>query len=445
MATDLSSGENGSVSADRISAIGSTIGTAVGSIPAVEPVSTSGPAEANGLTPAPGHHSGASPEQGATTPIVVSAETRAKAEAAARIAAQSLGAPNLTKELAQLLAASFAQSQMMLPEGLPSNASPAAAQAAAPPPPFNANAAGTPTNAELASLSAIMAGTQSVRRPLPRFRDELATLNYARPQAPGEPDAMQQAMPAAVTRAIVAPAAHAQPAGQMPQLRQAALVPYPQTVAATFDAHHDDEPMPIPSTWREKSSHDEDRSFARQLGAAVMGLAAGLVVVVPVVLWLTGVIGPQAKRTDTIASRASERPLPKIRPIEPPTDSATFYSSETPGGAASDPGPVTTTASMARVTAPAPVDASQQIEQVLVLARQKIDGGDVAGARDLLSGEDGGSAAIAFALAETFDPNMLAAWGSRGISADVQRARSLYGRALDMGYGRAMARLDALR
>ena len=66
-------------------------------------------------------------------------------------------------------------------------------------------------------------------------------------------------------------------------------------------------------------------------------------------------------------------------------------------------------------------------------------------ARELLSGDGSPSAPLLFALAETYDPNMLAAWGSRGVSADVQRARALYAKALDLGFGRAMARLDALR
>ena len=435
MATDLSSGENGSVPAERIPTIGPAIGAGSSNAAAAPPPSASTSTAAPEASAPFG--SPTFPATAATQPIVVSADTQAKAEAAARIAAQSLGAPNLTKELAQLLAASIAQSQQTEAFPVRETAAPVSTSAS--------SGAGTPTNAELASLSAIMAGTQSVRKPLPRFRDDLATLNYTRSQstqassAETSASATRPASPGE-SRALV-PAGGAEPAS-IPQPLAPAQHAYAHNTAATFEAHHDDEPMPIPSTWREKSRHDEDRPLSRQLGAALVGLAAGLVVVVPAVLWLTGVIGPQGKRAETAAARATDRPVVKIRPIEPPTESATFYSNETPGTAAADPGPVTT-ASMARVAAP--VDATQQIEQVLVQARQKIDGGDVAGARDLLAGEDNGSAAIAFALAETFDPNMLAAWGSRGITADVQRARALYGRALDMGYGRAMARLDALR
>ena len=51
--------------------------------------------------------------------------------------------------------------------------------------------------------------------------------------------------------------------------------------------------MPIPSTWRQPAAHDDDRWFRQQMGAAVLGLIAGLMIVVPAVLWLSGWFGPQ--------------------------------------------------------------------------------------------------------------------------------------------------------
>jgi hypothetical protein len=405
MAMDFSSGSNGSVSAER------------------------NPSMTDPTAP--------------TQARVLTGET--PAEAAARIAAHSIGAPNLTKELAQLLAASISQNKInaslaqsalaaQKAEGTPITQ----ARVIAPIPEGASPAPATPTNAELASLAAIMAGTQQVRKPLPRFRDELATLNYARAPSPTLAESLADVKPEAPA-ADAATAGDAQAAPVKTSFPPAPYVAQP----AQLEAHHDDEPMPIPSTWRQKAQDDEDRPFARQLGAAAMGLAAGLVVVVPAVLWLVGWIGPQGVRFDSAAfsPRASERTPMKVRPIEPPTESATFYGNDAPTLPAADPGAVTT-ASMARAN---PIDPTQAIEQVLVMARQKIDGGDVAAAREMLASEDTASPAIAFALAETFDPNMLAAWGSRGVAADVQRARALYTRALDMGYGRAMARLDALQ
>jgi len=48
------------------------------------------------------------------------------------------------------------------------------------------------------------------------------------------------------------------------------------------------------------------------------------------------------------------------------------------------------------------------------------------------------------ALAETYDPNMLAAWSARNVSADAGIARALYGRALISGDVKAKQRLEAL-
>jgi hypothetical protein len=85
-------------------------------------------------------------------------------------------------------------------------------------------------------------------------------------------------------------------------------------------------------------------------------------------------------------------------------------------------------------------------DDLLAKAERHIESGDIAGARELLtSSEVAGSGSIMFALAETYDPNMLAAWGTRGITADVTKARSLYFKARDLGVARAQVRLDQLK
>ena len=63
----------------------------------------------------------------------------------------------------------------------------------------------------------------------------------------------------------------------------------------------------------------------------------------------------------------------------------------------------------------------------------------------LADADDGGQGAVSFALAETYDPNMLAAWGTRGVAADAAKARALYQKAFGLGVARAQNRLDALR
>jgi hypothetical protein len=79
-------------------------------------------------------------------------------------------------------------------------------------------------------------------------------------------------------------------------------------------------------------------------------------------------------------------------------------------------------------------------------ARQRIESGDVTGARDLLANAEADpSGLVLFTLAETYDPNMLAAWGMRGIGSDIEKARALYAAALSLGYVAARPRLDALQ
>src|SRR5215472_1466500 len=83
------------------------------------------------------------------------------------------------------------------------------------------------------------------------------------------------------------------------------------------------------------------------------------------------------------------------------------------------------------------------VEEILTQASQRVSGGDVAGARDLLVAADA-QGPVMFALAETYDPTILAAWGARGVCSDVGKAEALYHRALELGINRARARLEAL-
>jgi hypothetical protein len=87
-------------------------------------------------------------------------------------------------------------------------------------------------------------------------------------------------------------------------------------------------------------------------------------------------------------------------------------------------------------------DARRMIERASALVRQ----GDIVAARLLLeragSGSDG---AALFALAETYDPNVLARLGVRGgVTADPERARLLYQQARDVGAIGAQARINSL-
>jgi curved DNA-binding protein CbpA len=97
-----------------------------------------------------------------------------------------------------------------------------------------------------------------------------------------------------------------------------------------------------------------------------------------------------------------------------------------------------------------PFDASGRasyahIAEALVHAENKIWDGDLKGARAVLEehlryDNDGG---VTFALAETYDPNILASRGSHE-DANTKIAKVLYRRALELGTMRAKMRLDAL-
>jgi hypothetical protein len=322
------------------------------------------------------------------------------------------GAANLTQELAQLLAASIAQNQPGKRPG------------------------GTPTGSELASLAALVS---SQRAAVPSFKDGLSSLSYA-------------------------------PSSYAPS--PVSTAPVPQSGGSVLIERHDDEPMPIPSTWRQPSPSDDERWYRQQLGAAALGLAAGLVIVIPSVLWLSGFFGgPQTRQPSTSRAVAADvapvkvaesRPrdvaMADIRPVKvqvvpvEKTENATQFVA----AKIDTPPPVEVMAPPVIEQAPVPVPAPvaraalepprPRAEDLLKQAERRIGNGDIMGAREFLIANEGvAPGPILFALAETYDPMMLAAWGTRGISADVVKARALYAKARDLGDMRAQARLDQLR
>src|SRR5262249_52756196 len=78
------------------------------------------------------------------------------------------------------------------------------------------------------------------------------------------------------------------------------------------EASADDEPMPIPSTWRGPSYY-EDRPDRPQMGAARFGVAAGGMIVVPTVLWMSGWF--EARRSNPATQRIAAAVEPKIAEV----------------------------------------------------------------------------------------------------------------------------------
>jgi hypothetical protein len=354
-----------------------------------------------------------------------------QADDGAAVQSLDLRAANLTHELSQILDQTIAQTRVGRP-------TPGAA------------ATGTQfTN--LVALVSTATQTQRSHQHQPFARDGLSALTWARPAqsiAPPPPPPTPVLAPpspslmAAPTTAFMAP---------LPPATNGLLVSEP----------HDEEPMPIPSTWRQPTHADDDKWYRQQLGAAGLGLLAGLVVVVPAVLWLSGFLGggSQAKTTRQQAGQeASTVKVAEVKAVkvaaatavEPrivvtapaaPVDEPVAPPSQPRAVVVEPPSPV-----VAVVPAPKPVEpARSRAEELLSQAKRRIEGGDIAGARDILQApETGTSKDMTFLLAETYDPNMLASWQTRGVTANPERARSLYQKARDLGDSRAQQRLDWL-
>jgi tetratricopeptide (TPR) repeat protein len=105
-----------------------------------------------------------------------------------------------------------------------------------------------------------------------------------------------------------------------------------------------------------------------------------------------------------------------------------------------------TAATMAARPAVAEVPGIPEAPRLMARASLLLSQGNVGAARIVLErAAETGSAPAMFALAETHDPTILAAWGTFGTQGDVAKARELYAKALAGGVLEAKDRLNALR
>jgi hypothetical protein len=97
----------------------------------------------------------------------------------------------------------------------------------------------------------------------------------------------------------------------------------------------------------------------------------------------------------------------------------------------------------ARQTTPA---SDADFARLMSRASALVGQGDIGAARAVLErAAETGSASALFALAETFDPVVLSAWGTFGTLGDIARAQDLYAKALAGGVEQAKDRLLALQ
>lgn len=232
-----------------------------------------------------------------------------------------------------------------------------------------------------------------------------------------------------------------------------------------FDDEEDDAAMPIPSTWRTPPEPPKSGTLRDQLRAAGFGFATGLAVIVPVVLVMTGRLGDvqldallgggqppagkvaqstaiPAKTPVQVQQRTVSTTIVTPGPAQPPAQAD-------PALATAQAPQVSPVAAAPKVAAPAaertPPEPKASWTSAVAEGKERILAGDIAGGREILMpAVEADEPEAIMALAETYDPNMLAAWGVRDVASDVARAKELYERALRAGIEPARGRLDGL-
>jgi hypothetical protein len=134
----------------------------------------------------------------------------------------------------------------------------------------------------------------------------------------------------------------------------------------------------------------------------------------------------------------TQAPWPAVTPSNPApkaAPAAPAWPAAPPGSAAQPPPP----------PRQQPAMDAQEITLLLDQGKQFISVGDLATARTVLQRvADANVAAGALALAETYDPAMLAKLGVRGLQGDAEQARRWYERARELGSDEAAHRLELM-
>jgi hypothetical protein len=112
--------------------------------------------------------------------------------------------------------------------------------------------------------------------------------------------------------------------------------------------------------------------------------------------------------------------------VAPATQAVEADASEQPAAAVSQGGP--------------------EVARLMARASALLGQGNIGAARIVLErAAETGSAKASFALAETYDPVILSAWGTYGTRGDATKARELYAKAHAGGIPEAKDRFNALR
>lgn len=240
-------------------------------------------------------------------------------------------------------------------------------------------------------------------------------------------------------------------------------------------------PEPMPISWLSPIKPQPPSAMMRHATGAALGLTLGLVLAVPLVLWQKGRIDPVSSIAQMAANFGLAEAAPKAavmtevrEPIarEPASREPTVEVVRAVPRSVAMPVEMTRPATTSViVSVPPPADTTSvaslkpAVEMPLVQAeptpaqteaakaaalledaRRLIGEGDFRTARSVLEDQTVSAMPTArFLLAETYDPNYLAARGVRTVRAEVPRAIELYRLALDGGIEAARQRISALR
>lgn len=225
-------------------------------------------------------------------------------------------------------------------------------------------------------------------------------------------------------------------------------------------------PEPMPISWLSPVKPQPTSAMIRHLSGAALGLTVGLAIAVPAVLWQKGRIDPIGSLANIAANfglaEAAPKAAPKAAVMTEMRAPAVEVVRAVPRSVAA-PVEVTRPASVI-VSVPPPAEAASvaalkpalvevtpaqteaaKAEALLEDARRLMGEGDFRTARSVLEDQTVSVLPTArFLLAETYDPNYLAARGVRTVRAEVPRAIELYRLALDGGIEAARQRISAL-
>ena len=153
-------------------------------------------------------------------------------------------------------------------------------------------------------------------------------------------------------------------------------------------------------------------------------------------------LAQERTRSATGSLSDTSGPTPAPTTDNPPTTPLPTRNKPQMAVASADDKPATMAARPTAPEAPGNPDAPRLMARASLLLSQ----GDVGAARIVLDrAAETGSAPALFALAETYDPFILAAWRTFGTQGNAAKARELYAKAFAGGVQEANDRLNALR